>query len=194
MEQFIKDNPKCYYEDSGIDPDEVSLDLSKYIVSEAQPFDISKIPTDVTYLHLPDNFYEHMIGNNQCLPTGISDIDFGNKFNTELESGFLPHGLLNIRFGEAYNKPIGYGVIPNTVEDIEFGDWYADCPIRMDFYGDFSIPKEQIILPISVKEVTINKDCLYDEPKESIIYEKGTPEFYERFTVIETMTKNANSN
>ncbi len=182
MDQYIQNKNCCYkiFED-------IQLNLTNYIVSEQTPFDVSKIHKDVTQICLPRDFYKHMIGDT--LPNNINMVVFSDYFNQELEPGFLQHGLKEIHFGQSFNKPIKYGIVPNTVEYIEIGSFLPPenmYSTNTTFYGSFNMSKDQIILPPSVQKVMIYRDCLYDEPKEAVEYKKGTPEFHDRFTVIET--------
>ena len=184
MDEYIQNNQCCYKV-----CEDVQLNLTNYIVSEQTPFDISKIHKDVTQICLPRDFYKHMIG--KALPNTINMVVFSRYFNKELEPGFLPHGLEEIHFEQSYNKPIKYGVVPSTVEYIEIGAFYFDVHEDIQFFGDFNVPKDQIILPPSVQEVTIYRDCLYDEPKEFVEYKKGTQAFHDRFTIYQKMVKGA---
>lgn len=186
LEEEEEDN---YDEDGNV----VYLDLSTVIVDEDHPFDLNEIPDTVTQLYFPHNWEKYIVGSS--LPSSLKYIHFGEWFDVELEPEFLPYGLEKIYFGQSYNQPIKYGVCPNTVKKIKIGEQW-----KLGFEGWFNVPKDQIILPNSVEKVTIMlghcdrvPECPFTAPQVGCrhVYIKGTEEFNNRFTVIETMANSA---
>ena len=55
------------------------------------------------------------------LPSGLTELQFGNYYNQDIKVGVLPDSLLCLFLGGAFNKPVAAGVLPRGLTHLEFG-------------------------------------------------------------------------
>lgn len=80
--------------------------------------------TEIARGDLPGNLRKLKLGYsfNQrlSLPDSVEELEFGTRFNRELESP-LPTNLSVLRFGERFNQRFARGILPENLREISFG-------------------------------------------------------------------------
>lgn len=145
--------------------------------SESQLYDL---PSSITHL-----YFVNLLGELNCLSSGVKVIDFGNKFDSNIKNlpytveeiilgnefnqsvDYLPLNLKIIKFGEKFNRDISN--LPLTLERIIFGKNFnqdiSNLPnsikyIQFDWVCDFS---HQIFrLPNNLEEIYFNNSFSND--------------------------------
>jgi len=145
--------------------------LILYDCEESQLYDL---PNSITHL-----YFVNLIGELNCLSSGVRVIDFGNKFNYKIKNlpstveeiilgnefnqsiDYLPINLKIIKFGEKFNQDVNN--LPTGLERIIFGkDFNQDISnlpnsikyIQFDWVGDFS--QHIFKFPNNLEEIYFN--------------------------------------
>ena len=197
MNYSIKTNTMEFYGDT-IDEKIIGIiienDISKIIIHKQLLHSIDNLPNNVIILvlyrcnssqlyDLPNSithlYFVDLIGELNCLPSGIKLIDFGNNFDSKINIlpismeeiilgnkfnqmvNNLPPNLKSIKFGEKFNQMVDN--LPSQLEIIIFGSSFNqsidNLPnsikyIEFNWVGIFSLPIHN--LPNSLEEIKFN--------------------------------------
>ncbi|GAM23961.1 hypothetical protein SAMD00019534_071360, partial [Acytostelium subglobosum LB1] len=58
------------------------------------------------------------------IPSIVTQITFGERFNQHIPLGALPPSLTALKFGHSFNRPIAPGAIPSSVTKLKFGNMF----------------------------------------------------------------------
>jgi hypothetical protein len=120
-----------------------------------------------------------------CFPTSLSDIHFGHSFNEPIDN--LPSNIKYLVLGDSFNQPIDnlpssiefldlgnsfdkrIDNLPSSIETLVLGDSFNqpidNLPSRMKYlYLGESFNKLIDNLPVSLVELIIKKDSIFNQP------------------------------
>ncbi|EGC34420.1 hypothetical protein DICPUDRAFT_98231 [Dictyostelium purpureum] len=112
---------------------------------------------------------KRVIGSNS-IPQSVTQIIFGDYYNTSIKPNVLPSSVESITFGLSFNKPIGLGVLPLNLTSITF-DYHFDQEIKplvlpqtlryLKFGFEFNQAIEPFVLPESL--TTLIFGCMFNQ-------------------------------